>query len=377
MNVYKRLHFFRDEKVVETFISLFERVFPGENLYIVISSRKSFVHVVGKDNVLLLGVKSSELKKIIEQINCFKQIVLHSIWSELDSLLESVVHPSISWIIWGADLYETLLYRKGYELYEDEDEIYRVRANYWPVPLYKLLVKIRDSLLFNKRYKTLKKITFIYAEWCDYDLFVYYYPEFAGVKHKYMYYYPIDDILSNFIINKECFGENIWVNNCSGINGNHVCIFKKLKNLYVTNKVIVPLSYGDDRYAKYILEEGRIILGSGFYELVKFLPKEEYYSLFLSSNVFLFGHFRQCAFGNILIAFYLGGKVFLFKKNPLYDYFKIMGLHVYTIDDDLEKCEFSVPLEAEKRMKNRQVIACHFSTERLLHLFETNFSCQS
>lgn len=374
MTNYKRLHLFRDEKIVNSFVEIFEEVFPNENLYVVISSSKFPVHVIIKENILFLNAKSHELNVIIKEINSFEQIIFHSIWIDLVDLFETVSHPCISWVVWGADLYEMLLYRKGYQLYADENTIYKVRAKKWPLFLYKLFVKKRDLLLLKRMYRLISKLSYIYAEKCDYKQLLIYYPEFRYLNRKYLYYYPIEKMLGNILINKECSGYNVWINNCAGINGNHVCLFNELNRLDCTSDVIVPLSYGDTRYAQYVLEKGHEILGLNFKPLTDFISKEEYYSLFLSSNVFLFGHYRQCAFGNILIAIYLGGKVFFYEKNPLLEYFKSMGLYVYSIDNELKKEDFLVLMEPNKRMQNRQIIASSFSTEYLLSLLKTNFS---
>ena len=97
-------------------------------------------------------------------------------------------------------------------------------------------------------------------------------------------------------------------------------------------------------------------MGDRFVPLKDFLPVNEYYAKFLQANAFVFGHFRQCAVGNILMAFYFGGKVFLSNRNPLLPMYKESGFYVYSIENDLRE-DFAVsPLDNEQRKKNRDLV---------------------
>ena len=65
---------------------------------------------------------------------------------------------------------------------------------------------------------------------------------------------------------------------------------------------------------------------------------------------------RQCGFGSILMALYFGGKCFLFKQNPLFEYFKQKGCLIYSIDEDLNEMFALLPLDEKDREKNRRIV---------------------
>ena len=367
------LHFFTDEKVVNDAIESFETAYHNENLFLVLSKDGSPTLVKPHKNTLFLRYKSLELKEIVKQSNSFGEIIFHSMDYQFSHIIQKMNHPNITWIIWGADMYGPLLYRKGYQLYTDEKALYKVRARKMPVFLYKALTALRDYVLYRAQIKINGKINSVSAYATDYNLLVKYYPEFYKCQNKFFFYYPIEKMLDDQIIDRYVSGDNIWVNNAAGYNGNHIAVLKKLSHFKHLKTVSAPLSYGIPYWAKYVEEEGKKILGDHFFPIMTFLPKFEYYKLFLSSNAFVFGHLRQCAVGNIIIALYLGAKVFLFKANPLYDFYKSLGVTIYNIDEELTEENAYTPMSDDLRRKNRQIMIDNYSAQKQIALIKNNF----
>lgn len=369
------LHFFQDEKVVNDAIINFETVYPGENLYIVLSKDGKVGMVSEHPNTLFLSYHSKQLKSIIKDVNSFGEIICHSLWHELSCILNKMNHPNITWVIWGADLYETMLYRKGYKLYFDETTLFKVRAQKMPVPLYRLLVGIRDYYYYKTQSKAIEKLHSLCVLDEDYELLRKYYIEsdrFSPIC-KGVIYYPIEKMLDEETKNSFVSGKDVWVNNAATYNGNHIEVFNRLRKINYKGTVHVPLSYGIPKWAKYVESEGYNILGDMFDPMMSYLPRDEYYKKFLSSNSFVFGHLRQCANGNIIVALYLGAKVFLFKDNPLYHYYKKIGIIIFTIDDELTNESISSPLPDEIRQKNRDILLKIYSYENALKLLKDSF----
>lgn len=368
----RRLHFFQDEKVVNDTIENFEMVFHDENLFVVLSKDGKTKFVGEHPNTVFLSYKSGGLQKILKNSASFDEIICHSMWYELAIIICQLNHPNITWIVWGADLYEELLYPKGYKLYLDEPTLFKVRANKLPVFFYKLLINIRDHIHYRASVKVLSKVKNVCCGFEEYKLIKDYYPYFESGR-KVLFYYPIEKMLDSFTLLSFVSGRDVWVNNAAAYNGNHVDIFLRLVDIEWDGNVHVPLSYGSKKYANYVCKEGRKILGERFDPMLKFVPKDEYYRKFLGSNAFIFGHLRQCAFGNIIIAFYLGAKVFLFRSNPLYHSFLSMGIFLYTIEEDLNKENLLAPLSDRDRQHNREIIQENYSLEKLISLLKENF----
>lgn len=367
------LHFFTDGKVVNDAIESFETVFPKENMFVVLSKEGKSSLVKPHDNTLFLSFKSPKLKDIIKDSNEFSEVIFHSMDYEFSLIIQHMEHPNINWVVWGGDMYESLLYRKGYQLYIDEENLFKVRSGKLPVFLYKALIGVRDYYHYKLQVRANKKIKTVTACRPDYDLLVKYYPEFRRCQNKEFFYYPIEKMLDERTRDRFVSGDNIWVNPAAGYNGNHIEILKRLSHFKHLRKVVVPLSYGISYWAKYVEKEGGKMLGNNFEPLMSFLPKEEYYNKFLSSNSFIFGHLRQCAVGNIIIALYLGAKVFLFKANPLYEYYKSMGVVIFSIDDELTEENAYTLLSYENRRRNRQIMVDHYSVQRQLAVLKEFF----
>lgn len=367
------LHFFQDEKVVNEAIENFETAFQNENLFVVITKNGKATLVNEHPNTLFLTMGSSELDEIIKSCRDFSEVVLHSMCYEFALILPKMNHPNVCWVIWGADLYEDLLYKKGYKLYIDEKSLFRVRAQKLPVFLYKMLIGYRDSRYYKAQLKANRYIHSVCALSPDYELLVKYFPEFKSCPNKYLYYYPIEKMLDDNT--RDCYvsGKDIWVNNAAAYNGNHIDILQRISKFRNNGTVHVPLSYGMTKWAKYVESEGRRFLGEKFDPMLTFMPRGEYYKRFLGSNSFVFGHLRQCAVGNILVALYLGAKVFLFKDNPLYSYFKEMGIQLYSIDEDFTEDNVYASLSDTMRQQNREIILNNYSYQNLISLIKQFF----
>lgn len=366
------LHVLFDEKVVNSFISMMETAFPNESTYLIIRRKGKPNRVESGENIVSFDEKSNDLKRFLSNISVYKHVCLHAMGGY--KFYQYINHTSISWVIWGGDLYEPLLESKGYENYYDKEQQYKVRAGRMPVWLYKLLVTLRDSGSVKRMEKVINKLSyFITDNGCDEDVFNRYFGDknitFPGTIN----YYPIENLIDESKREKECYGSAVWVGNSAAANGNHVWVFEKLKNFSDDIKILTPISYGDVRFVKFIDNEGRKILGDKFVPLKDYLPVNDYYSKFLQANAFIFGHFRQCAVGNILMAFYFGGKVFLSNRNPLLSMYKENGFTVYSIEDDLTEKFAVLPLDKDQRKRNRELVLSIASYESSMNQLRNVF----
>ena len=101
------------------------------------------------------------------------------------------------------------------------------------------------------------------------------------------------------------------------------------------------------------------------------MPLEKYNCLLESASAFIYNNYRQEAVGNILVALFLGGRVYLNKKNPLLTFYKSLGLSIFEIDEFDSKNTIT-PLSDEEREKNRKILMELYSRDRLLSLIKNN-----
>ena len=168
----------------------------------------------------------------------------------------------------------------------------------------------------------------------DYQYLMRYYPELQSKPWKDFFYYPLDIILGKELMNSEVCGNSIMIGNSASGTNNHEYVMRILSKLDIgSRRVIVPLSYsGKKGYVDHVLQSGRLLLGENFSPLLDFMPLDEYNRLQSDVSVALFGNWRQEAIGNIIVALYLGAKVFLSHVNPVYEWAQSHGLTVYELE---------------------------------------------
>lgn len=161
---------------------------------------------------------------------------------------------------------------------------------------------------------------------------------------------------------------NILVGNSASATNNHLEVFRTLSQLELgQRKVIVPLSYGDERYRDAIVASGHKMLGRNFRPLVEFMSLDRYNELIGSCSVVVMGHRRQQAVGNTATMLYRGAKVFLDKASTVYQFFRRRGAAVYALDDLESSSDALNPLMDAQKEKNLEVLREFWGHERVLN----------
>jgi hypothetical protein len=72
--------------------------------------------------------------------------------------------------------------------------------------------------------------------------------------------------------------------------------------------------------------------------------------------------------GNILTTLWLGSKVYLSNRNPLNSYFKSLGIHIFSIENDLKPSNRKALLPPEKEMveQNRKILMQQYGLENVM-----------
>lgn len=355
---FKNIHFIKDEKVTNCFITLLNEVYPYRDLIIVYGITDNPSRVRTSENVVYYKLGSKEFRDILNDLSSYETVYIHY----LDDYIckHAAPHPNIVWFLWGADFYEALLCFKGYKLFVNPDDVFKEKTynsliRFFPVSLIKFLLYIRDGLRYYRNKKFLSKVKAVACFESEYILIKKFFPELKIVLHPNCSYYPLELQIGNEAIGLECKGKNIWVGNSAHFNGNHVPIFRLLKSFPEDILVYAPISYGDERCIKYISSKGSEILGNRFVPIREFMNPQRYFKMYLDANAFIFGHLRQCGYGSILMALYFGGKCFLYKNNPLYQELLNDGFILFNIEDDLNERFVTTPLSETERQKNREI----------------------
>ena len=125
--------------------------------------------------------------------------------------------------------------------------------------------------------------------------------------------------------------KRIWVGNSATSTNNFYDVLPLLRKRCVGWQIIVPLSYGSMDLASRINKLGMRLFAENWHPMTGFVPSDVYKKRMAACSVFIFGHRRQQALGNISIALLQGGCVFLDDKSPAFHHFINNGIVVYPI----------------------------------------------
>lgn len=372
------LHLLEDEKVINRTIELFEKANKGNNKFLIEIPNDGYrLKYVQPSQGTVVAVFGSETYwKTVGDASKYQAIILHRLTKNKCRFIDKFKNLNIPflWILWGTDLYSYLAGIKGYKLYLWKPSFLNLSVRWKYVDKLNMLIRnIGTALVREQSFKSLFESAYKRIDYCgtfnkgDYELLLKYTD--SSASWLWFNYYPIDTILGEDLINKKISGENIIVNNSASITGNHIPAFDLLSTLDLKNKkIIVPLSYGDEKYAELVVKEGKRILGESFIPVRNFMSLKEYNNLLCSASIVIMYQLRQEAVGNILISLYLGAKVYLHEENNLFDYFSSIGVKIFSIKKDLkpDNPEAFRALSEEDQLLNREKMLAEFNEERVI-----------
>ena len=366
----KIIHIASDEKFIDAAIYIFEKAFPGRNLFIIPKSsfNRKLIYVKEHENIEIVPNNRFLLKYLLERIPGYECVVLHSL-NEFNSTLfiSSSEQEKFVGIFWGAELYTKEVfpdkeflgkYTSSINLPKKTTVSERIRA--------KLITLFRqDQALVKGSIKQAASKLMYFA--VPYEEEFNFFQNKGIIPHYSRFipftYYPLEFILKgNEHIHVN--GNDILIGNSANYTNNHLEVFYKINEIGIGNrKVILPLSYGDAQYGDYIHYQGVSIFGSGLISLRQFIPLEQYTLTMQRCGIVIMNHFRQQAIGNIVMMIWMGAKVYLNESNSFYHYLKRIGVIVFSIDSDLHKGNERVftNLEESDAMENRRKITVAFS----------------
>lgn len=370
------IHFTTDEKFINGAMSSFELAFPKMNeLYLLkppANPKTRFVDVKYVTNEIVKNTNT--FKSFLDIAKSADWLVIHGMNDIWAKIILNINSKKILYILWGAEVYSNpYLYNK---------EILGKRT--------KALLKKHSKFNF-KKYLKRKAINLVYGKSLSgeelhqlnkkaiqkveniavlyrQELEVYYQNKVITKPVQYLKfgYYPYEYFMDQ-IDSQVSLGNNVLLGNSCSYSNNHLEVFEHLKSFdLATKKLIVPLSYGDNKLKNELLNKGRMLFKENFTPLLDFISLKEYTKLMQNCNVVIMNHYRQQAVGNIISAVYLGAKVFLNKENSAYSYLKELGCHVFEIDSDLNSNDDLEGLSVKEILHNRSLLQDDINQSKLI-----------
>lgn len=372
------LHISYDQLYIDNVIKLFEEASPDTNYYLVLTSKDlTLKNIKSKHpNVLAYNRNHFNISIFLKNNPNIRSVIVHSLSPGKASLLLSASkYVKTLWMFWGADFYQPKVYL-NHKLYGDKTQKF-LRINRYKSLYIFLQSKILNSLFylrhsFNTPGQLIKK-AIISTDYCapvfleDYLLLKEIFPQ-TNAKYLAFNYGTIEQFTGS-LKDKKISKNNILVGNSASAENNHLEIFEILKNIKISNQlIIVPLSYGNQNYKKKIISIGSEYFKDNFNPLKNFLPLDEYISILSSCGIVIMNHYRQQALGNIIASLWLGAKVYINDNITTWRYFKRLGIHVFSIDKELtlDNPNLFSPLSDQQIYENRQALMNEFSPNNVL-----------
>lgn len=114
-------------------------------------------------------------------------------------------------------------------------------------------------------------------------------------------------------------------------------------------------------YIGEVSRHGKKIFGDRFVPIVSYMSYDEYMGFLKSIDIAIFNHNRQQGLGNIASLLYLGKKVFVSDENACGDYFRRLGITLFSTNEI--NCEIKCGLDRNIQINNKKKILEFFSDE--------------
>lgn len=332
----------------KSFTKIFTDAFPDKVVTVCLKGKGN-----GAD-LLIEGKEYSfqneeEVPKMID-FSQISVVIVHLVTFQKEHFILKHVSPDVPviWWVYGGDLYNHFLMRKGYKLYASQTLPFVLSNRNSKIILKKTFFDDLYRPWVEKRFlRRIKGI--IPCEQPDYDLAC----ELLERKLDLVNISP----RSKRIELPFAEGEDICVGHSASMTNNHLYALEIIKRIPLNNsKLVLPLSYNvqSEDYKEVVMNEYRKWFGKNVSFLLDYQSLDEYRKEYLNYKVALYPCWRQEALGNIFICLQLGVKVFLSIHNPCYQYFKKLGYYIYAMED-ITEAESLNPLSQIEKDHNRNL----------------------
>lgn len=353
----KIVHLSKDEKFLPLARSLFEEAFPGANTFVVRqrNGRTPTFLKPGPKVRYRHGI-FFRLPWLMPELWGADIVVVHAMTKHHACALRGLPKGTlVVWIGYGFDYYGLLSSRIGGYWFDQTEALMTTMGI-----LERHLETMRPHVA-----SVAQRINVFSVNPSETEMVRAALPQLKAVYHA-LPSFTVEDIFAQG--DARMIGPDVLLGQSSSPHNNHLEMFEVLREtLPAASRLIVPLSYGDTRYADHIEQVGRTLFGDRFVAMRTWMPIAEYQQQISGCGFVVMNHRRQKAVGNISSALYRGAKVFLQRSNPLVGFFTGLGAAVYSVDDlSSDPAAAWQPLSAELQQRNRAAIEHRFSRAQVV-----------
>lgn len=380
----KILHLINDHQVIERTLGVYEELFPQQNDVIIFNSTDKYKHLNKYSSFTL--VTSDNIETIAKRydFSCITHVIAHYMtMDKIDFIKYIPKNIHVCWEVYGYDLYNQFLEPNGYKISYTPSSKYKKYAfarTYFPslfnialyVRGYRNVLKWEKNRKFRYICNRINSIQYC----CKYDaLFIEKYAKRTIPSYE-VFNYSLSEVLGDLKDSRFASGKYIMVGNSASFSNNHFYILNYLEKLGLPSdfKIIMPLSYGGtQKYADDVEKRFKDAFPGKVDVLRQYIPLQEYNNLFLNINSCIMSSWRQESIGTIILCLYLGIKVFMSQKSPLYQWLKDCGFIIFELES--ASCNsLQNSLDDDSRILNRKLINKRYNEDQVAKTLKCNIS---
>lgn len=372
----KILHLIIDHQVIERTLGVYEKVFPGCNDVLVFSDKKMPVQLKHINKYATSTIVTKENLKqtgLSYDFDGYNHVVIHYlVWQMIEFVKFVPSDVKVCWEIYGYDLYNQFLEPLGYQIQQVDANKYlslkaRLLKSLKLDGLY-LYLRSGNGMRFGPiRSKLFKQITSridSIAVCCSGDAKVL--EKYTGRKYQVFkaFNYSLHETLGELYGAPFNDANGIMIGNSASLSNNHLYVLEMVRNFQIGNAtVIMPLSYGGVlQYKEKVMDAYEKKYSGQVRFLLEYMPLHEYNKTFLKLGTMILASWRQESIGTIMMGFYLGIKVYMSNRSPLYQSLKDEGFVVFAIED-ATNTSFGMSLSLEQKEHNRNLLLTDYSDD--------------
>lgn len=268
-------------------------------------------------DVLYAPLYSKEFELLAGDTSTYERVVIHQFSPLMYRWVANHSFKTLDWAVWGVDLYD--LPFVNYELYEPYTRSGFIKGNdSLNDILYSIKYLFTNSMYRNKAFR---KVTNLLT-WMDseYEFARQNIPAFKGNKVYFFYentvsYEELYRHVSASNTSRLAQRKRLIVGNSATPTNNHIDVLRFLQNNGIEADVIIPLSYGDDRYSEFLRKNVAFYKNGSVEFMEKRLDFNSYLEFLNNADALVMNNIRPQGYGNIFIMLALGKRVFLNNKN--------------------------------------------------------------
>lgn len=289
-------------------------------------------------DVVFLKLNHKSLGKILKMCENADAVVLYNLCPIKSYIINKLnINTTVVWRFFGTELYSKI----PNQLYSDLTKKHLRGNQSFIKRITKAVKSIYDNPDFLRFYFYSKTLKNNLSEVIDrVNLFMglskeeYLYLKKQWINLPEFLHIPISKRSTNFdtLYSKK---NQIVVGNSRAPHLNHIDVLNIIQESEIKNTTfILPFNYGgklNSIYSSSVISISKSI--DNVVLLKDFLPFSEYKQMLTESSAIVINSYRQSSMANIYISIVNGVKVYLNKKNLMYDFLKNRGFLVFTLDD--------------------------------------------